>query len=293
MPEDPLPNADLDVVAEEQVARRSAGRPSKLTPQRHRIIVDAVAMGLDWKVAAAYAEVSQSSIEHWRRWGANAWLVLSDVLADLDPAEWDRIEGLPDDPTPDRRPTARDLALEEHVPERDRPYLRLFRAVERARAEFELRNIALVQEAAAGYDAVEETTVEEHDEQGRVVRRTVTRKVKPQRFWAAAMTLLERRFPERYAQVSRHEVAGFHGGPIETTVSSPDGGPIEVLHNLTGSTRDERTAAILSILRDAEVLEAEVVDALVTTDGDGAAASWPGEDDDAEADPVRPDRPDA
>jgi hypothetical protein len=41
--------------------------------------------------------------------------------------------------------------------------------------------------------------------------------------WRAAMTLLERRFPDEYAKRERHEVAGPQDGPIKVELVWPTG----------------------------------------------------------------------
>lgn len=273
-------------------AVRRVGQPTKLTPQRHQVIVDAASVGMSWRAAAQYAGVAPSTIGVWRRWGEEAWAQVVDALGTLDDEQLDALDALPD-VRPDSQPyapTARDLALEQFVDERDRPFLRLFRDCERATAYFELRNLSLVQEAAAGYVEEETTTVTERDEAGRVLKSVTTTRRKPTRSWQAAMTLLERRIPERYAQLSRTEHTGLGGGPIEVEHS-----PGEVLRGLRGEDRDARSAEILRILADADVIDVEVVDGLLVAPGSNGehAGSDPHGTDDPEADEIHSDRPDA
>lgn len=275
-------------------AVRRVGQPTKLTAARHQVIVDAASVGMSWRAAAQYAGVSPSTIGVWRKWGEEAWAQVVETLATLDDDALAELDALPDIRPPERpyEPTARDLALEQFVDARDRPYLRLFRDCERATAYFELRNLTLIQEAAAGYVEDETTTVTERDAQGRVTKTTTTTRRKPTRSWQAAMTLLERRIPERYAQLSRTEHTGLGGGPIEVDVEHSPG---EVLRGLQGDDRDARTAEILRIMADAEILDAEVVDDLLVAPGPNGSGTLgdPLGGDDPETDEVHPDRPDA
>jgi hypothetical protein len=43
-----------------------------------------------------------------------------------------------------------------------------------------------------------------------------------QPMWAAAMTMLERRFASRWSRVSRHEVTGSDGGPVEVETGATE-----------------------------------------------------------------------
>lgn len=241
-------------------AVRGVGCPTRLTPARIKIISDAVGVGMTWTAAAQYAGVSYSSLMIYKRTGAQAMEAVAALLDTLDPDEWERIDALDDEHRTDGEPTERDLALEQFLPERERPYFRLFRSIERALAFFELQNLTLVQEAAAGYGWEETTTVTKRDAQGNVLDTTTTTTRKRARHWQAAMTLLERRIPERYAQVSRHEHAGLGGGPIvmENTAA-------ERIRQLPPADRDARTAEVLRILADVNAIDAEVIEDVVVS----------------------------
>src|SRR5262245_64509917 len=141
---------------------------------------------MTWRAAAQYSGVSYASIMEYKRWGQEAMEKVAANLATLDPEYWARIDALDDDYRPDGGPTARDLELEQMLPARSRPHFRLWRAIERAVAFFELRNLTLVQEAARGYDEQETVTVTKRDAQGRAVEETSTEKRRRNRHWQAA-----------------------------------------------------------------------------------------------------------
>ena len=273
------------------VLRTGPGQPTKLTPARTKIITDAVAVGMTWMMAAQYAGVSYSSLMQWKRFGQEAMAKIAALLDTMSPELWERIDRLDDEYRSDGEPTARDLELELMLPERERPYFRLWRGIERSIAFFELRNLTLIQQAAQGYDDDETVTVTRRDANGNLIETTTTRRQKRARSWQAGAWLLERRMPDRYSQVARHEHAGLGGGPIEVeTVTAA-----EKLRNLSGHERDARSAEVLRILADAEAIDVEVLNDVVHTlpEPHGNGESPSGGSDDTEADFVYPDHPDA
>jgi len=276
---------------------RPRGKPTLLNPTTHKRVIDAVSAGLTWKDAAAYANVGYRTIFDWKLWGEHAYREVEEVLAGLDEETRDAIELLDDERRVNEQgqqdlavPSARDLAIEAYVDERLRPYYRLFRAIERAQGFNIARNVGLIQEAGTGYTVEETTTVTRQDADGRVLETTTTTKRRRDRAWQASAWLLERRFPEQFAQVSRHEHSGLGGGAIELehTVT-------EELQRLDPATRDARTAEILRIMADADVVDAEVVGELVVVspNGERGATGSTGDGDDPEADEVHPAGPDA
>lgn len=273
------------------VLRTGPGQPTKLSATKQRVICDAVALGLTWIVAAQRANVAYASLMHWKRWGQEAALAVAAALSEMSPELWERIDDLDDEYRTDGQPTARDLELEQMIPVRQRPYYRLWRGIERAQAQFETQHVALLNEAGRGYDEEETVTVTKRDPQGNIIEETRTVRQRRARHWQASAWLLERRIPERYAQLSRTEHTGLGGGPIEVEHTAAD-----KLQRLSGVERDTRSAQVLAILAEAERIDVEVladvvVDALPEPHGNGESSSR-GSDDTA-ADAVHPDHPDA
>lgn len=246
------------------------GRTPKLNPDRAQRFCEAISIGLPRVTASARAGVTASATEKYVKRGRRAIAALEDTVDRLDHEAWALLESMDDTPpaTPARAGqwppmSERDEALLLLVPELDRIYVRFVREVEKAWAAFEARNVALIQEAAQGYE-VEEVT-EEWGADGNLIRRTV--RTKTERSWQAAMTLLERRMPDRYSQLRRHEITGSGGGPLEVDAAVAHI-PVDV------AARDAQTLAMLEVLAaipgalsaNGHVVEdAEVVE---DTDGD-------------------------
>lgn len=147
----------------------------------------------------------------------------------------------------------------------DRACLELFRAVKEARAQVAVRNVALLQKAAAGGYTVEETTRTYTDDRGQqVVERTV--KQAPVE-WRAALALLERSFPKDFARgaqqfeviTQRPDDAGDQRGGG----GSADGPSLQVVQALS-SRLAEHTAQAAA---DEDVTDAELVDDVFADDG--------------------------
>lgn len=130
-----------------------AGRPTKLNEERQARIVQAIRAGNYLETAAHFAGVSPSALHLWMSRGRTE-------AARIDEGE---------------EPDANEA-----------PYLSLMEAVESARAESEVRAIALIQRAAN--DGT----------------------------WQAAAWYLERSAPHRWGRLQRAEISGPQGGPIAT-----------------------------------------------------------------------------
>jgi transposase len=131
--------------------------PTKLTPQVQERVVSALNAGNYQDTAARYAGITRATFYNWLERG--------------------RIER--------ERIAAGEKALKP-----ERIYLDFLDAVENARANAEVRSVALIQKAA------NEGT------------------------WQAAAWFLERSHPQRWARLNRTEISGPQGGPIETTVDA-------------------------------------------------------------------------
>jgi transposase len=134
-----------------------AGRPTKLTPQVQARIVQAIVGGNDITVAAAYAGIGKATFYLWLERGRK---------------EMTRLEA-----SPFARPRASET-----------PFVDFIDAIEKAQADAETRNVALIAKAA------QEGT------------------------WTAAAWWLERKYPERWGRKDRHEVTGKDGEPFSITV---------------------------------------------------------------------------
>lgn len=130
-------------------------RPTKLTDDVRDRIVSALTAGNYQDTAAAYAGISPATFHAWMARG--------------------RAE--------------RDSLAEGNRPQpRETPYREFLEAVESARAQAEIRSVALIQKAA------QDGT------------------------WQAAAWFLERSHPQRWGRIQRTEISGPDGGPIATTV---------------------------------------------------------------------------
>lgn len=178
-----------------QTAEPASGRPSKLTDEVTQGVKEAILAGAPLHVAAAHARIHVATLHRYQSRGRAA----------LDEADGD-------------------WAL---IPDGDRPFCDFYDAVEGARREWELGQLAVIQRAARGIPAtnrdgtqapiIEVETRITYDADGNMTGKIVTerRGVKPD--WRAAMTLLERRDPESYGRTTKTEITGAGGGPLEVT----------------------------------------------------------------------------
>lgn len=142
------------------------GRPTDLTPAVQARIVLAIVGGNDNKVAAAHAGIGESTFYAWLDRG--------------------------------RKELARLAASSRAKPKAsETPFVEFLEAIQKAQADAETRNVALI--AKAAQDGT----------------------------WTAAAWWLERKYPERWGRKDRHEVTGKDGNDITITVrrvthASPD-----------------------------------------------------------------------
>lgn len=130
-------------------------RPTKLTKELQQKIISALTAGNYQDTAAAYAGISTSCFYNWLERGKK---------------ERDR------------------LAAGEKAKKTEQIFLEFVDAIESARAQAEVRSVALIQKAAN--DGT----------------------------WQAAAWYLERSHPQRWGRLNRTEISGPEGGPIETKI---------------------------------------------------------------------------
>ena len=138
------------------------GRPTKLTPSVQAAIVQAVSLGVPIKTAGSYVGVSQQSLSEWLRRGQGRHSARGSTKAYADFAE----------------------------------------ALEKARAQDEVRRIARLEQAARGGQVVYRKVQETVNAEGEVVRRVIEeRQTEPQ--WTADAWFLERSRPETWGRKER------------------------------------------------------------------------------------------
>lgn len=249
--------------------RRPRGQPLKLNASRARAYCAAIELGLPAYAASERAGLAVRTCENYVNRGRAAEAHIVRAIADLDDLDWQALNDLDDTPPAGNTTDAdgwpalspRDAMTIMLAPPRERVFVRFLREITKAWANFEARHLAEIAEASRGYDADERTETVETLPDG-TIRRTVTTRTRHERSWQAAAWQLERRLPERYSQIRRHEIAGVAGQPIEhehtVTVDAT-----EALRQLRGAERDERSATILSVLSGAGV---SIDDAVVIED---------------------------
>lgn len=139
-----------------ETAKRKGARPKLLDPDRQKNLIAAIRAGATHEAAAAHAGIGSTTFYRWMDRG--------------------------------RTEDERILNGEKPLPE-EAPYREIWESVQKAQADAEIRNIAVIQNAAS----------------------TGT--------WQAAAWWLERRMPSKYAR--RVEVAGTDQ-PVRLTVSTED-----------------------------------------------------------------------
>jgi len=148
--------------AKKATAKKPAvGRKTKLTLEKSEIILEALKSGCYLDTAASYAGISQATLFNWLARGKK---------------ERDRLEVFPDS-KPD---------------ETEVVFLEFLVAVEKVRAESELRAVMQIQQAAS----------------------TGT--------WQASAWYLERSYPKKWGRTDHTEVTGADGGAIKIDVASDE-----------------------------------------------------------------------
>lgn len=175
------------------------GRRSMLTPTLATLIAAALRASTSIALACQHAGISIRTYHAWITRGRNDLLALAEHTG-IDPDDLD-LTTIPNLDT-------------------DWPYVHFLHVTTKARTDYQLENLALIQQAARGYETTTTKTVErlERDPasgQMVAVSRTTETTTRPERQWTASAWLLERRFPDEYARTIRSEVTGRDGGPVQ------------------------------------------------------------------------------
>lgn len=139
---------------------KKVGRPSMFTEERTQKILEYLGAGNYIDTACAAAGISHTTFYNWMDRGKQ---------------ERDRLRATSSEPAPD-----------------EAPYVAFVDAVEKAQADAEARNVAIIQKAAV----------------------TGT--------WQAAAWWLERTRPKKYARMEKAEITGPEGGAVRVDVSTEE-----------------------------------------------------------------------
>lgn len=163
---------------------RGPGRPTLLSPEVHKSLIESTESGAPMTAAAVYAGVSLRVFERWMQRG---------YLEDLRVTEADDV--IPDDD--------------------EQPYRDLYQEVQVARAKATVRNAGLIQRSAIGGIVTEKTIRRYRDENGQMVEEETVKRTPPD--WKAAAWWLERRDGQNFGKTSdlNLEISGPGGAPIE------------------------------------------------------------------------------
>jgi len=164
-------------------AARKPGRPSLLTNDTRKALLDAVKLGAPVELCAAAAGIGETTFYAWMADGR---------------AEHDAIE-----------------AGAEPRPDKER-YLELYREVTANRVQAATRNVAAIQKAVQGGAVTEETTRTFRDHDGQVVTETTVKRAAPD--WRAGAWYLERQFGRFFGKAAQEvQLTGAGGGPIQVS----------------------------------------------------------------------------
>jgi hypothetical protein len=162
---------------------RRPGRPSALTPEVERRLLDAIAAGVPIVHAAVHAGIGPTTFGRWMRRGEE-----EEARVEEDGGAPDPIEA---------------------------PYRELWHRVRHARAQVAVQNVSVVQRAAEGGYVLKERTRRYKDPgSGQVVTETETDYAPPE--WKASAWLLEKSFHREFGRAAAQvEVIGDGGGPVQ------------------------------------------------------------------------------
>jgi hypothetical protein len=166
------------------------GQPTKLTPERARLLIDRLSNGVPIAQTCSTSGISVQTHYNWLERGT---------------AEKARLA---------ENPRARPLQGE-------RIYVDYLERVEKAKDQAFVRMVAIVQSAATGGREIDTQVITERDAAGKITsERRITRVAPP--IWQAAAWWLERRHPEQFARTYKAEHTGKDGGPIQSIGMTPD-----------------------------------------------------------------------
>lgn len=200
---------------------RTVGRPSLLTADLERDLVEKVRAGVPLETAAATCGIARSTLFMWLTKGRD------EVEARIDGAEANRNF--------------------DH-------YVALYEKLTKSRAEAGARNVLMIQKAAAGGQIVEKRTITHTD--GTIEE--VEKRAAPD--WRAAAWFLERtqrgQFGKDAVQV---ELTGADGGPVQISSHDAESIASQVTANLAklaaGAARPALPAGEDPAIEDAEIVD--------------------------------------
>jgi hypothetical protein len=197
------------------------------------LVVEGVALGLDYQSACDSAGVSRSALRDWRLRGGR--------LRALE------VQGLLGSPS-----------------EYERALIDFVSALEWAEAEAEERRLRVIERAAEGGGEVRRVSRRFDSEGVEVESTVVVEELKPE--WQAAAWFLERRLPHRYAK--RLELSGVGGEPLVGSVEKAEG-LAESLRAFRAELEAGRRELGEGEVVDVEVVDDGTVEGDVVVDVDG------------------------
>jgi hypothetical protein len=174
-----------------------ARKPTKLTPSMVALICAALRTSNNATLATQHARIARRTYTDWCTRGRAQLAEYLDAHADVDPGQ---------------------VTLDD-APFEELPYLHFLLATEKAKADFELENLALIGQAAAGVPEKTTTTSTKIDREGNTIETTTVTVERVTRHWQAGAWLLERTNPSDYGLRNRVEVTGEGGGPVQIDAS--------------------------------------------------------------------------
>jgi len=167
---------------------RRPGRPSLLTDDTMKVLLDTVKIGAPVELCAAAAGIGEATFYRWMAEGR---------------AEHEAIEAGAD-PREDK------AAL-----------LELYLGVTANRVQAATRNVAAIQKAVQGGAVTEETTRTFRDHDGQTVTEKTVKRAAPD--WRAASWYLERQFARHFGKAATEvQITGAGGGPIQVAAEAED-----------------------------------------------------------------------